>query len=153
MRYAFPMRILVIGALLGLLLLAGCGSAPVDEKSAVLAVLVTQQAAWNRGDLPAFLAGYDRSDEITFVGKEVARGFGGLEARYQRAYGSREQMGTLTFSELEYRPLGRDAALVLGRFALQRTEAGGGAASGRFTVVFRKTAEGWKIIHDHTSAD
>lgn len=135
------------------LLLGGCATATVDERAAVLAVLETQQAAWNRGDLPAFLDGYERSEDITFVGREVARGFAGLEARYQRTYGSRERMGTLTFSELEHRPLGAEAALVLGRFALERSEEGGGAASGRFTVVFRKTQQGWRIIHDHTSAD
>lgn len=119
----------------------------------VFAVLETQQAAWNRGDLAGFLEGYEKSPEITFVGREIARGFEGLEQRYHGAYGTREKMGRLTFSELEFRPLGVDAAFVIGRFALERTEEGGGPATGRFTVVFRKTTEGWKIVHDHTSAD
>ena len=43
--------------------------------------------------------------------------------------------------------LGPEAALVTGRFDLDRKEP----ATGRFTLVFRKTNRGWKIIHDHTS--
>ncbi len=154
MRYACPMRNLALYVMLTtILLMAGCQSGGSDPRTDVMAVLEAQQTAWNQGDMAGFLDGYERSPDITFTGKEISRGYDGLEARYRRAYGSKEQMGTLTFSELEYRPLGTEAALVLGRFALARTEAGGGPASGRFTVVFRKTPAGWKIIHDHTSAD
>jgi ketosteroid isomerase-like protein len=60
-------------------------------------------------------------------------------------------MGTLTFSEIDVRPLGEGYALANGRFALKRTPAGGGDAAGRFTLVLRKTKAGWKIIHDHSS--
>jgi uncharacterized protein (TIGR02246 family) len=124
-----------------------------DARTEVLAVMQMQQAAWNRGDLDGFLTGYEKSAEITFVGKSVARGFDGLVQRYRTAYGSRDKMGQLTFSELEFRPLGDEAAFLLGRFQLKRSDAGGGDASGRFTVVFRRTKQGWKIVHDHTSAD
>lgn len=124
-----------------------------DAKTEVLAVIEMQQEAWNRGDLDAFLTGYEKSAEITFVGKSVARGFDGLVQRYRGSYGNREKMGHLTFSELEFRPLGADSAFLLGRFQLKRSDAGGGDASGRFTVVFRRTKQGWKIVHDHTSAD
>ncbi|MCU0227041.1 MAG: nuclear transport factor 2 family protein [Bryobacterales bacterium] len=147
------MRFALLASLL--VMLFGCAPVPpsADPRAEVLAVMESQQAAWNAGDLNTFLDGYQRSADITFVGREVARGFDGLQARYQRTYGDREKMGTLTFSELEHRALGADAAMVLGRFALARSDQGGGPASGRFTVVFRNTPQGWKIIHDHTSAD
>jgi beta-aspartyl-peptidase (threonine type) len=29
----------------------------------------------------------------------------------------------------------------------------GSTPGGLFTVIFRKFPEGWKIVHDHTSAD
>jgi ketosteroid isomerase-like protein len=87
------------------------------------------------------------------VGKTVSRGYDGLVERYQKAYGDKEKMGKLTFSELEYTGLGENNAFLIGRFRLERSDAGGGNASGRFTVIFRKTADGWKIIHDHTSGD
>ena len=68
-----------------------------------------------------------------------------------RSYPTAEARGTLTFSEIEVRPLGEGYALAIGRFALQRTAAGGGDAAGRFTLVLRRTTKGWKIIHDHSS--
>ena len=55
------------------------------------------------------------------------------------------------FSEIEVRALGKGYAVAHGRFGLKRTAAGGGDASGRFTLVLRKTKSGWKIIHDHSS--
>lgn len=124
-----------------------------DAKAEVLTLMTMQQEAWNRGDLNGFLSGYEKSGGITFVGKTVSRGYSGLVERYRRAYGDREKMGQLTFSELEFRPLGKNSAFLIGRFALKRTPAGGGDASGRFTIVLRKSAAGWRIIHDHTSAD
>ena len=118
----------------------------------VRTLLKDSESAWNRGDLKAFASYYEDSPETTFIGREVTRG--GVDAirqRYERGYPTREKMGTLTFSEIEVRPLGGEYALAIGRFFLKRTEAGGGDASGRFTLVLRKTRSGWKIIHDHSS--
>jgi uncharacterized protein (TIGR02246 family) len=123
------------------------GQSPEIEK-----MLKNSEAAWNRGDLATFAADYEDSPSTTFVGKEVTRG--GVKAimeRYQRGYPTPEKMGKLTYSEIEVRPLGADYALAIGRFALERTAAGGGNASGRFSLVLRRTAQGWKIIHDHSS--
>jgi uncharacterized protein (TIGR02246 family) len=121
-------------------------------QSDVKAMLQKSEAAWNRGDLAAFASDYEDSPDTTFVGREVTRG--GVQAileRYRRGYPTREKMGTLTFSEIEVRPLGTGFALAIGKFSLKRTAEGGGDASGRFTLVLKKTAAGWKIIHDHSS--
>jgi ketosteroid isomerase-like protein len=99
------------------------------------------------------MQGYERSAEVTFVGARVTRGYDRILENYRKAYGTPERMGKLSFSEFEAKPLGDDHAAVIGRFALERTEAGGGNASGRFTVLLRKSVDGWKIIHDHTSSD
>ncbi|HLY18591.1 MAG TPA: SgcJ/EcaC family oxidoreductase [Bryobacteraceae bacterium] len=118
----------------------------------VRAVLERSQEAWNRGDLAAFASYYDDSPETTFVGREVVKG--GVQAilnRYRKSYPTREAMGTLAFSNVEVRMLAPDAALVTGEYHLERTSAGGGNASGRYTLILRKTPAGWKIIHDHTS--
>ena len=115
-------------------------------------LLKDSEDAWNRGDLVVFASYYDDSPETTFIGREVTRGGPeAIVARYRRGYPTREAMGTLTFSEIEVRALGKEYALANGKFALKRTAAGGGDASGRFTLVLRKTAKGWKIIHDHSS--
>jgi uncharacterized protein (TIGR02246 family) len=123
--------------------------AQTDE---IRTMLKNSEATWNRGDLAAFATDYEDSPSTTFVGKEVTRG--GVQAilgRYQRSYGTREKMGTLTFSEIEVRELAPGYALAIGKFSLKRTPEGGGDASGRFTLVLKKTAAGWKIIHDHSS--
>ena len=132
-----------------LLLLTPALFAQGDE---IRAMLKVSEAAWNRGDLAAFASDYEDAPTTTFVGREVTRG--GVDAillRYQRSYPTAEARGTLTFSEIEVRPLGDGYALAIGRFALKRTAAGGGDATGRFSLVLRRTTKGWKIVHDHSS--
>ena len=128
-------------------------SKPADahdaDRAAINAVLQRQQAAWNRGDVDAFLVGYWQSPELTFSGSNgVSRGWDGVLARYKKNYPDRSAMGGLTFSDLEFRFLGSDAALVLGKWHLKRDM---GDIGGVFTLVWQKFPEGWKIIHDHTS--
>ncbi|MGC0774440.1 MAG: nuclear transport factor 2 family protein [Candidatus Acidiferrum sp.] len=120
------------------------------DKAAIEAVLQAQQAAWNRGDVDAFLVGYWHSPELTFSGSNgVSRGWDGVLARYKKNYPDRAAMGHLDFSELEFRFLGPEAALVLGRWRLQRAK---GDIGGVFSLVWQRFPEGWKIVHDHTSA-
>jgi uncharacterized protein (TIGR02246 family) len=110
------------------------------------------EAAWNRGDLAAFAAYYDDSPQTTFIGRDVTHGgTQAILARYKKGFPTREAMGTLAYSELDVRPLADGLAIMTGRFALKRTAAGGGDSSGRFTLVWKRTPAGWKIIHDHTS--
>ncbi len=127
---------------------------PADERKAdreaISTVLSAQQIAWNRGDVDAFLVGYWHSPELTFSGSSgLARGWDGVLARYKKNYPDRGAMGQLDFSELEFRFLGPDAALVLGRWHLKREKDDVG---GVFTLVWQRFPDGWKIIHDHTSA-
>jgi uncharacterized protein (TIGR02246 family) len=123
------------------------------QGDAIRTMMKDSADAWNRGDLPAFAAYYENSRETTFMGKEVVHGgVAAILQRYRKAYKNREAMGTLTFSEIEVRPLTAGLALVTGKYELQRTAAGGGPAWGRYTLVVRQTQNGWKIIHDHTSS-
>jgi ketosteroid isomerase-like protein len=118
--------------------------------NAVRAVLEAQRDAWNRGDIEGYMDGYARSDETVFVsGDNLTRGWQTVLERYKKNYGSREKMGKLTFSDLEITPLGSDAAVVLGRWHLERSND---QPHGRFTLLLRKTKQGWKIVHDHTSS-
>ena len=120
------------------------------DRAAITAVLNAQQAAWNRGDVDAFLVGYWHSSELTFSGSSgVSRGWDGVMARYKKNYPDRAAMGQLDFSGLEFRFLGPDAALVLGRWHLKRAK---GDIGGVFSLVWQRFPEGWKIVHDHTSA-
>ena len=115
------------------------------------ALLDSQTAAWNRGDLKTFVDTYEDSPSITFLGTALSKGRAEVLARYRRKYDTREKMGKLRFEMLEYRALGDSHAMVLGRFFLTRSKAGGGDATGHFTLILRKGPNGWRIIHDHTS--
>lgn len=131
-------------------LLTACTAAPVSNVD-VLVMMETQAEAWNRGDLVAFMEPYWDSEELTFVGSSgVTRGFDETLARYQASYPDAATRGKLRFELLEVRDLGRgDAALVLGRFYLDRESP----ASGTFSLVVERRPEGLRIIHDHSSAD
>jgi len=120
------------------------------DRSAITQVLVKQQVNWNKGDVDAFLEGYWHSQELTFAGSNgIARGWDAVRARYKKNYADRETMGQLEFSALEFRFLGADAALVLGRWHLTRAK---GDVGGVFSLVWQRFPAGWRIIHDHTSA-
>ncbi len=130
-------------------LLALASAAPAASPDPIRAVLDDQVAAWNRGDIDRFMAGYARSEETTFVaGDEVTRGWQTVRDRYAGKYNSREKMGTLTFSGLTITRLSADAAIVLGSWSLERQ---GDRPHGKFTLLFRKLPEGWRIVLDHTS--
>lgn len=121
-----------------------------DTVSEIQSVIHAQQDAWNRGDIDGFMNGYWRSDDTIFVsGDEVTRGWQKVLDRYKLKYSDRAKMGVLTFSDLEITSLGNESAIALGRWKLKRAAD---EPHGRFTLVFRKFPDGWKIIHDHTSA-
>ena len=114
-------------------------------------VLRAQQAAWNRHDLEAFMAGYWNSKELTFFsGAEEHDGWQAAMDRYLAKYASPgQEMGKLEFSGLRLIVLGQDSAFVRGSWKL--TMSDGKTPHGLFTLVFRKLPQGWKIVHDHTS--
>ena len=114
-------------------------------------VLDDQVTAWNRGDIPAFMDGYDKSESTTFVSTTVTKGHAQVLAGYLKRYPTPEKMGTLRFTDLEIQVLGSGYASVLGRFHLERSKEAGGEAIGIFTLLFHKTTHGWKVILDHTS--
>jgi ketosteroid isomerase-like protein len=116
---------------------------------AIQAVIEAQRDAWNRGDIKGYMDGYDRSPNTVFVsGDSVTHGWQTVLERYEKNYDSRGKMGTLTFSDLEIKPMGKDTAVVIGSWRLKRAND---EPHGKFTLIFRKTKAGWRIVHDHTS--
>jgi beta-aspartyl-peptidase (threonine type) len=123
----------------------------VSPASAITSILADQQSAWNRGDVDGFMKGYWESPQLTFAGSSgITRGWQPVLERYRKNYPDQKTMGHLDFTEVEVRPLGKEAALVLGRWHLRRDSD---ELGGAFTLVFQRFPEGWRIIHDHTSAD
>jgi beta-aspartyl-peptidase (threonine type) len=119
-------------------------------KEAIRQVLDAQVAAWNKGDLQSFMAGYWKSDNLSFFsGKDKTRGWQATLERYQKRYQAEgREMGKLSFSELEIEALGPDAAWVRGRWQVVTSKE---TLGGLFTLIFKKFPEGWRIVHDHTS--
>jgi beta-aspartyl-peptidase (threonine type) len=120
-------------------------------EAAIRQVLDAQVAAWNKGDLEAFLAGYWNSPELSFFSAgDKTRGWQATLERYRKRYQSGgAEMGRLTFRELEVEVLGPDSAFVRGRWQLERKKDKPG---GLFTLLFKRMPEGWRIVHDHTSS-
>jgi beta-aspartyl-peptidase (threonine type) len=126
----------------------GKGAKPQAE-AAVEGVLRVQEAAWNRGDINAFMESYWKSENLTFSsGGRTTRGWRATLDRYRDRYPTREKMGRLTLSGLEITPLGDSAALVLGQWEVDRANE---TVAGNFTLILRKIDGWWVIVHDHTS--
>ncbi|PYI96453.1 MAG: DUF4440 domain-containing protein [Verrucomicrobia bacterium] len=116
----------------------------------IRSVLRAQQDAWNRGDIEGFMNGYARSASTVFISEDsIRRGWETVRARYRQKYSDRAKMGTLNFSDIEINLLSPDAAVVVGRWKLERAKD---RPYGRFTLIFKRLPEGWRIVHDHTSA-
>jgi len=126
------------------------GNFEPSDRTAIAAVLANQIEAWNRGDLPSYMDGYARIPGLVFTsGGDVRHGWQDALNHYQARYAiDPRAMGTLDFQIESIDPVGADGAVVLGRWELS-----GSAHPGRgvFTLVLERRAEGWRIIHDHTS--
>lgn len=127
-----------------------------DVTGEITGMLQESAASWNAGDLAGFLDDYWNSDELTFSGSTgVTRGWEDVRRRYLTSYwapgASRD---SLRFEAMEALPLGSEHALAMGRYVLFRPHEDGETVSGSgyFSLVLRRTVDGWKIIHDHTSA-
>jgi len=120
------------------------------DVQAIRKVLTQQVEAWNKQDLDGFMQGYWHSHELTFYsGGTTVSGWEETLGRYKKRYlGVGNEMGKLEFADLKIELLGSNAAFVRGRFNLKLS---GGDQRGLFTLTFKKFADGWKIIHDHTS--
>ena len=135
---------------LAILAVALVSAGPPDDEKAIRAVLDAQVAAWNKGDLDGFMAGYWNDDGLFYIsGGKSVQGWKALKERYVAAYqGEGKEMGKLKFTELHVELLGPDAAVVRGKWEVTTAKE---TVGGWFTLVFRKFPGGWKITHDHTS--
>lgn len=143
--------------LFGWLAAAMPAMAATDDAAAIRQALAEQQAAWNRGDVDTFMHGYKDAPDTTFVGSTVRKGYGAILASYRKHYANKAQMGRLTFSDVDVRLLpcvegDVHYAVVTGRFHLDRSEHGEVAQDdGVYSLLWEKTAKGWKIVLDHSS--
>lgn len=135
----------------GILSLTAYGQKPNPAAvNAVTAILYEQQAAWNAGDISSFMEGYWQSDRLVFMGSQGPTfGYENIKQRYEKNYATKALMGRLQFTVIDVQQHSPTVIQMLGKFELDRS---GGNTSGYFSLQWRKTNEGWKIVSDHTSA-
>lgn len=129
------------------------GAMPAPETAAmrreILKDMDASAAAWNRGDLDGHVALY--TDSAAMMGKNGPMpGRNTIRGILERGFWAGDKPSQqLSFSELVVTPLGRDHAMLTGKCTL----TGGGRPdfSCRFTTIWEKRSEGWRIIHDHSS--
>jgi uncharacterized protein (TIGR02246 family) len=135
-----------------ILTLALAASSQAQTADTAIHHLMDQQAAdWNRGDVEAFMKGYEDAPTTTFVGDTVQYGYQTILDRYRTKYKTPAAMGKLTFTHLAVRTLDAQFAVATGNFHLDRDTEGGGNADGIFSLVLKKESQGWKIILDHSN--
>jgi hypothetical protein len=95
------------------------------------------------------MVGYWNNDSLVFIGKSgPTYGYKNTLANYKKSYPDTSYMGKLHFDIVSIKPLGKNYFFVIGKWFLQRTV---GDVNGIYTLVFKKTKTGWKIISDHSS--
>lgn len=134
------------------LIFCSCSRVEYDEAAsfaAIEAAMTEQERSWSNGDIEGFMKYYEKSDDLSFASKNgLTKGYNTLLNRYKESYPGKQEMGELNFELLEHRNLGGEHMLVIGSWKLLNNQNN---PSGYFSLVWKKTAEGWKIIHDHTS--
>ena len=135
--------------LMGALLLAAnvfAGNATEE----ITKMLHDQDAAWTRGDLDGFMSCYDRTGALVFMTTDgPVSSYETLKARYEKRYKTgQNDFGKLTFSDLQVEELAPGIARAYGKWTVEQKDK---ALSGWFSLILKKTPEGWKIIHDHSS--
>ena len=135
--------------------LHGCtAQTPNVDKVAMAAeitsVLSNQDAAWNGGDIDAFMQDYWKSEELRFASAgTINRGWQATLDSYIARYPDKATMGELSFSDLEIKILSHEYVQVFGHWKLVRENDTPG---GLFTLLFQKIDGKWLIVSDHTSS-
>lgn len=152
-RVSFALAAAAIGA-------AACRQVPTPPpagpsmRDEILASLTASAAAWNRGDLSAFMADYLDGSRTTYVTKTgVLHGGDSIRAHYLKAYAAQFAAGakrdSLTFQGTEVDSLAPNVANVITFYVLTRGDSV--VAKGPFSGVFIKQDGRWRIAHDHSS--
>ena len=117
----------------------------------VVKIVLAQEKAWNKGDIEGFMQGFKNSPETLFIARQVSKGFNEISSEYKHDYPNRSSMGQLGYSDLEVHSLSDKFAICTGHYHLERAKRDGGSADGLFSLVLEETAQGWRIVLDHTT--
>ncbi len=122
----------------------------MNERDEIQKVLMMQEEAWNSGDLDSFMAGYWKSDELSFTGSSgLTKSWQQTLDNYKKGYPDKATMGKLDFTILELTSLSPNVYTMIGQYELTRSQD---KPSGYFTLIWKKIDGNWLIVSDHTSA-
>ncbi len=119
-------------------------------EQAIRHVLSEGQAAWNRGDITAYMKSHWRDERTVHVfNDDMTIGYSAIEGRYRARYPDPKNMGTISGPEPDVQILGPAAAIAFGRWSFEHGQV---RMNGVVTLVFRKIDGAWLIVHDHSTA-
>lgn len=122
-----------------------------DPADIIEATLHAQAAAWNEGNLDAYMETYWKSDDLKFVSDvDITNGWSDTLKRYRDRYAGDDGLGWLVFDKIDVEVVTDDVAVVTGRYNLTKGDA---VSSGAYSLVMKQMAGVWQIVHDHTTAD
>lgn len=131
------------------LFLAGPIFAQSADETIIRKIMAKQEAAWNRGDLEAFMGGYWNSDSLKFIGSRgLTYGWQQTLDNYKKGYPDPDAMGKLKFTIISVEKLSGKSAYVIGKWHLARKA---GDLSGHYTLLWKKIKGTWVIVADHSS--
>ncbi len=121
-------------------------------ESEITAEVTRYVATVNGGDPRAVTDLYVRKPGVSSAGDgEITVGWSDILALYQNF---KEQFGRVTMSVdlLAVVPVGRDGAVAVFRYRWVGVRNRDTISTdGAMTLVYERTAQGWRIVHDHTS--
>lgn len=105
--------------------------------------------SWNEGNIDDALEIYKKSSETQLISESVIKGYAQIVKFWKESYPEKEDMGTMTFSNIEVKQLSNRYAMAVGKWNLTNVK---NQTGGIFTVLFEKTDRGeWKAVVDHTT--
>ncbi len=144
-----PIKSLLVVGLWSILTQGQAQQLSTTIDSQVKLALQASAMAWNRGDLPAYMQAYHRSDSLLFIGSRgPTYGWETTLENYRRSYAGEGKMGVLTFQLIKTEVISEEAVFMSGKWSLRRESD---MPEGYFTLLWKNIEGEWKIVYDHSS--
>ncbi len=119
-----------------------------SAETQIRALFETTAVGWNEGSLEKYLSVYTpEATEMLATGP--AGGVEAIEKTMKEGFWKTGRpIQTLRYENVVVRMLGKEAALVTGKYVLSGADKPD--RTGWFTSVWQKTKNGWRMIHDHS---
>ena len=123
---------------------------PAEPQAEIAAMMGRSAAAWNRGDLDAFVDDYEEGAATSYIGRSgTLHGRTAIRGAYAPRFAAGVPRDSLSFEGLEVDVLGPDVVNAIAFYVLRR--GGRVTARGPTSLVLRRRGGRWRIVHDHSS--